>query len=174
MQTLNMQWKVVVTGPESTGKTFLAQSLAHHFDCPCVPEFARPYLQALIRPYSHADLKDIASGQQAWINWYAKANQKGMLICDTDWSVIHVWELFVFGKIKYSLLPPPWDRTYYLLCAPDIPWEPDPLREHPQAREALFEHYHHLLQQMNLPFTIISGDFQSRFENSKRIIDQLL
>jgi nicotinamide riboside kinase len=52
-------------------------------------------------------------------------------------------------------------RTYdlILLCAPDLPWQEDPLREHPELkmREAFFAKYLQLTKQSGFPFKIIAG-----------------
>ena len=37
--------RILILGPESTGKSTLASDLAVHFDEPWVPEFAREYLR---------------------------------------------------------------------------------------------------------------------------------
>lgn len=55
--------KVVVIGPESTGKSTLSEQLANHYQTVWVPEFARGYLETLGRAYNQDDLLRIAEGQ---------------------------------------------------------------------------------------------------------------
>ena len=60
--------KIVVLGPESTGKSFLCEQLATHYKSQWVEEYAREYLQALNRPYDFGDLKIIAQKESERIN----------------------------------------------------------------------------------------------------------
>lgn len=157
----NETFRVVLTGPESTGKTTMSASLSADLGLPVVPEFARTFLSGLKRPYTHRDLLSIYRGQCAWEQWYGK--QSPVLLCDTDWTVLYIWE-----RIGFEQAPPLIPRvksehpTVYLLCSPDIPWEPDPLREHPKSRAALFERYHDLLTCLNADFIILGGDHEKR------------
>ena len=160
-------FKIAVTGPESTGKTSLAQALAQALQTQWVPEFARYYLGGLQRPYERADLARIGAGQRAWEDWYARAGDP-ILLCDTDWTVLQVWEHYRFG------VPPAgawsWEEGYgpgrladlYLLCSPDMPWQPDPLREHPEEREVLFGWYEQLLSQHQANVLVLRGTAPER------------
>jgi nicotinamide riboside kinase len=175
-------FRIVFTGPESSGKTTLAKALAGALQSVWIPEFARFYVAALHRPYQYEDLAIIACGQYAWENWYAQRAEK-FLICDTDWTVIHVWEQFGFQE-RYSAdrtaelqnlfkVFDPQIKTYYFLCAPDFAWEHDPLREHPQARDALFNLYQKLLDDIQADYHILRGSFSERLENTMQIIQSL-
>lgn len=55
--------KIVVLGPESTGKSFLCEQLATHYQSEWVPEFARDYLKKKGADYQYEDLYEIAMGQ---------------------------------------------------------------------------------------------------------------
>ena len=151
--------KVLVTGPESTGKSTLARTLAWVLDGYYVAEQARPYLHALQRHYGAHDLPLILQRQLA-------AERQGLdsgasyVICDTGPEVIDIW-----SRVKYGVPCPGakevgavYDVT--LLCAPDLPWRRDTLREHPEpaARQELFQLY-----RSRLPYaTIISGSDRIR------------
>lgn len=150
-----MTRRVVITGPESSGKSTLAQALARQLSTVVVPEFARTYLQYLHRPYTIDDLAVIHRGQLSWEAWYAQRAQK-WLICDTDWTVMQIWKEHFAPQSNLYFERQPWHHAF--LCRPDIPWEPDPLREHPHQREALFDEYLQLLESTGWPFTVISGD----------------
>jgi len=150
---------VFITGPESSGKSSLAAALGQALSCPWVPEHARTYLADLSRPYQQADIPLL--GRQQWSIQRAEraATSAPFLICDTGFLVLKVWMEYRYQQVD------PWIEEQfvqtaahrYLLCKPDIPWEPDPLREHPQQREALFALYQETLEAYAKPYTIISG-----------------
>ena len=82
--------KVVIIGPECTGKTDLSKFLADHFKTVWVQEYARSYVNKLIRPYEQSDLTKIAHGQARMEDeWIREANR--VLICDTNALVVKVW-----------------------------------------------------------------------------------
>lgn len=181
--------KIVITGPESSGKTTLAQDLAARLNARWVPEFARSYLAHLGRPYEHNDLKAIRLGQAAWEKWYEhlsmqewekseenRKNAQPLLICDTDWTVLHIWEQYKYDPtLSYPTLPATSSlHAFYLLCAPDIPWQPDPLREHPEERETLFDLYQNLLMRINTPYAIVRGNPTQRLQTALAAIREVL
>ncbi len=163
--------KIVLTGPESSGKSVIAQALARHFKTNWAPEFARYYLEYLARAYTRADLAAIAKGQQAWESWHARQNC-AVYFCDTDWTVLQIWEHFRFGKpengnwvwAKGYLHPKPAD--WYFLCAPDFPWQADPLRENSGQREILFDWYENLLKKTGAAYTVLRGPHNQRLEQA--------
>lgn len=165
--------KIAITGPESTGKSTLADDLAKHFKVQWAREFARDYLQQRSGNYSMKDLDVIAKGQQKNID--ALSNQN-ILITDTEMTVIKIWSEFKFGECS-SIINNLWKEQLfdlYLLCAPDIPYEPDPLREHEEFREELFEIYHNVLSNMKVNFVVISGDQQMRLNQAIATVEKLL
>lgn len=166
--------KVSIVGPESTGKSTLAQALASHFETQVVLEYARGFLENLGRPYQESDLIDIAKGQlateQAIIPF---ANQ--LLFCDTNLLVIKIWSQVKYNRVDPEIMELMNLESYdlHLLLAPDIPWEDDPLREHPEFRNELFEIYHQELLASGVPFHIISG--KNRLEKAvSRCADLLM
>ena len=183
-------FKIVLTGPESSGKTTLAAALATALDTVYVPEFARIYLENLGRPYIRDDLSLIAAGQLELEQHYAPLARR-YLVCDTDWTVIQVWDYyrFRFSGLEYTGLgvegwtqiglggipdfapvPLPDSGVFYFLCAPDFPWQPDPLREHPEERHILFGLYERLLQNLDLPYVVLRGTEANRLEQATAII----
>jgi NadR type nicotinamide-nucleotide adenylyltransferase len=167
--------KVLITGPESSGKTQLTQTLARRFHCPWVPEFARTYLNALEEDYQEEDLLKILNGQLRLQQQYQPTP---LLFCDTGPEVIYLWSKVKFGQIdpfieaslrKYSY-------TLTLLCAPDLHWEPDPLREAPRQadREHYFREYQQILEQLNRPYLVISGQGEQRSVAAISAVQQLL
>ena len=172
--------KVVLFGPESTGKTTLARLLAEHYETVWVPEFARDYLQEkfnrtqIICEYS--DLLPIAKGQMRLENELAmEANR--VLICDTD-----LLETLVYSRQYYEGRVDPLLRknaelnTYdlYLLTDIDVPWEPDDLRDRPHQREEMFRAFEQALIDYDREFIHLSGSQDQRMETAIDHIDRLL
>lgn len=173
--------KIVVTGPESSGKTAIAETLADLLGTTWSPEFARYYVAHLGRPYGRNDLEMIGLGQKVWEEWYARKIVNSFpqkpLICDTDWTVLQIWEEYRFHPENNF----EWAKGYgvpeiadlYLLCAPDFPWQPDPLREHPEERDTLFIMYENLLRERRAHFIILSGEHNSRIQTALTAIREL-
>lgn len=164
--------RVVVTGPESTGKTELCIQLARHFGTCFVPELAREYVEKLNRPYTYNDVEQIARQQIARADQLAPKAKK-LLFYDTFLIITKVWFDVVYKK------HPAWlEKTiennrvdFYLLCNTDLKWIPDPVRENGgEAREKLFDIYKNELETRNLPYAIISGHGETRFLNALHVI----
>ncbi len=166
--------KIVILGPESTGKSTLARQLAEHFNTEWVPEYARQYIDDLNRPYEEADLLEIAKGQIQLEDVKAQST-KGFLFCDTNLIVIKIWSDFKYGWTDPWIMESLKTRKYdhYLLMDIDLPWEPDPQREHPQQRRELFDLYKDYLESNQLPYEVVSGLKSDRFESALRIIGRL-
>jgi nicotinamide riboside kinase len=155
---------VCITGTECTGKSTLARTLAERLDAELVTEVARDYLAGRTG-YDRHDVLAIARAQVA-AEQAALANADGWVVADTDLSVIHVWWEEKYGPLDPWLAEalaarPP---RRYLLTRPDIPWEPDPLRESPHDRERLHRRYLEVLAAAPFPFAEIGGLGEARLE----------
>jgi NadR type nicotinamide-nucleotide adenylyltransferase len=152
--------RISLTGPESAGKSSLAAQLAAHYGNTFVPEYARAYLEENGSAYTLADLEAIARGQLAAED-AAAAQATGWLFCDTDLLVIKIWAENAFGTcpawVLAELARPRYALT--LLLAPDLPWAPDPLREHPDPAQRwhFYELYKAELVSRNWPFAEVKG-----------------
>ena len=155
--------KVAIVGPESCGKTTLAEAMASHFRAMVVPEFSRAFLEKRGSEYSEKDLLSIAQGQIASEELAAR-DLPALLICDTDLITVRIWSEEKYGRCHPWILQHSERRHYdlWLLCKPDLPWEPDPLRENPDDRDRLFERYEELLEQLGKPYAVISGTGELR------------
>ena len=159
--------KIVVIGPESTGKSTLTQQLAQHFECPSVQEYAREYIDRLERPYVQDDLLAIARGQLVLEDKLSQTNS-AYLFCDTDLRVINIWSIIKYGQTDPWITNQIQQRTYhgYLLMNVDLPWKNDPQREHEHRLEELFDMYHKDLSHSGVPYSIISGQGKERFQSA--------
>ena len=162
---------VVVTGPESCGKTTLAKQLADRLEAPLVNEAARDYLQNK-DSYQKSDLLKIAKLQSAMEQEKA-ALSADKLVCDTDLLVILIWSEVKYGRCD------PWIREtfencfneksltrHYILCAPNIPWQKDRLRENPHNRDELFDMYLKKLTDYKLNYSVVSGGRHERLQQT--------
>lgn len=166
--------RVAIVGPECTGKTDLARFLASHYQTAWVPEFARTYLETLARPYIKSDLTTIAAGQVQSESLLAEqANH--FLFCDTNLVVIKIWSEFKYGSCDPAILTFMQQQKYdlHLLTDVDLPWEDDPLREHPHKRQELFNLYEAELKNAKTKFTIIRGDYASRRVAAIRAVEKM-
>jgi len=165
---------ICVTGPESTGKTTLANSLSRHFRGELVPEYAREYLEGLDRKYRFEDLAIIARGQIE-LQLAAMETINTFVFLDTSLLTIKIWGLDKFGKYP-SFLDKQMEKEkidLYLLCQSDLPWQSDALREDEKRRDQIFESYQQHLETMDCCWVAISGTGDQRLQNAVREIDKL-
>ena len=172
-----MPKKIVIIGPESTGKSNICEELARHYKTVWVKEYARAYLLGNGKEYTYNDLSKIAEGQMANEDEVSSAlSENELLFIDTDLQVMKVWSEFVFNNCDLKILNEIVRRKYdlYLLMNTDLPWEKDELREYPQPeiREQLFHHYLDTMVQQQIPFRIIVGTGDVRTQHAISIIDE--
>ncbi|MEN9599857.1 MAG: hypothetical protein RL596_2176 [Bacteroidota bacterium] len=183
--------KIVVIGPESTGKSTLCELLAQHYQTEWCSEFAREYLLTYGKQYDVNDLLTIAKGQIAleeeftqkvtrpWNAQHApwKTNSP-ILFIDTDMYVMKVWSEYVFGECAFFILDSIVKRKYdhYFLCDIDLPWVKDELREYPdeKPRQELFHIYKDMLINQHVPWTLISGDYEQRLATAIQVMDNIV
>lgn len=195
--------KVVIIGPESTGKSSLCEHLAAHYNTIWCPEFAREYLTTNGKKYDFEDLEIIAKGQLALEDEYmeklksasGKTSEKiiginpksivqlpipnsQILFIDTNMYVMKVWSEYVFGKCHLFILDQIVQRKYdlYLLCNIDLPWTADELREYPddKPRQELYNMYQDILINQQVPWVKISGNYEERLKEARLAVDKVL
>lgn len=181
--------KIVIIGPESTGKSTLCEQLAQHYETRWCPEYARAWLLQNGTSYTFENLLTIAEGQLSLEDEYTEkleheslplleSGGKIPLFIDTDMYVMKVWCEYVFGKCHRFVLDNILKRKYdlYLLCNIDLPWAKDELREYPNldTRKTLFRMYKDLLVNQSTPWALIQGNGNERLESAIRAIDQVL
>lgn len=168
--------RIAITGPESTGKSWLTAQLAAFYQAPFVPEYSREYLESLGRPYEYEDILAIAQGQLNAEESMAKNSDALWLFSDTDLLVTYIWCQVKYGKVHPWIVEKLSSHSYhhYLLCDIDLPWQPDPLREHPHRRNEIFSLYIKALKQHGFPFTIIRGEGETRLFNAVTAVNESL
>ncbi|MDO6595536.1 ATP-binding protein [Oceanihabitans sp. 2_MG-2023] len=172
--------KVVLFGPESTGKTTLSRQLARYYNSVWTPEYAREYLQDKWnnerKTCEPKDLLPIAIGQIKLENALAKKTDS-VLICDTD-----LLETKVYSETYYSGICDPILEKYalenkydlYFLTYIDTPWEADDLRDKPEERLSMFNAFQETLIKYNRPYVLLKGDKKTRLDMAVKHIDELL
>jgi NadR type nicotinamide-nucleotide adenylyltransferase len=178
--------KIVVIGPESTGKSTLCEQLANHYKTDWVKEYAREYLLANGTDYTFNDLLVIAKGQLdaedkcSMLNAQRSTlnNKPSTIFIDTDMYVMKVWCEFVFEKCHNFILNQIVERKYdlYLFCNVDLPWVKDELREYPdlESREKLYHIYKDALINQNVPWIDISGNYEERLKRAINAVDKII
>lgn len=171
--------KIVVIGPESTGKSSLCQQLSDYYKTSWVKEYAREYLWKNGKDYTIVDLDDIAKGQIEHEDLIVDqlSPDKKMIFIDTDMYVMKVWSEFVFNACNHLILNQIVSRQYdlYLLCTPDIAWVSDELREYPDVhtREKLFHYYKDAMIHQHTPWVTIHGNYEERLQQAIDAVDSL-
>ncbi len=164
--------RIAITGPESTGKSWLCKELALHYNTACVPEYAREYIEGLQRDYSQDDILQIARGQLDRENRMAdqveRMQNRPLLFCDTELIVTKIWSLHKYKNCHPWILENIKSNNYdlFLLCDVDLPWEPDPQREHPRLRTFFLDWYQRELEHYGFPFYLVSGKWNDRLQNA--------
>ena len=172
--------KIVLFGPESTGKTTLSRQLARHYNTVWAPEYAREYLQKKWnnerKTCTKEDLIPIAIGQMKLENKLAKKADK-VLICDTDLLETKVYsEEYYGGFVAPELDKAANENKYdlYLLTYIDTPWEEDDLRDRPELRLEMFNAFEQALKNHNKNYILLKGDKEKRFTKAVNAIDKLI
>ena len=166
---------IIVTGPESSGKTTLTLQLAHKLNAPWNAEVARTFLEAINRPYTQDDILTIATLQLFNLNT-AKKQGAPIHIFDTSFLVLKIWLQEKYNT-TITLIEEQLQQSsndLYVLCKPDIPWEPDPLRENEHDRDRLFAIYEKELKEMEKRYIVVGGDPDERVEMVLKYFNDLV
>jgi nicotinamide riboside kinase len=178
--------RIAIYGPESTGKTRLAESLAAHFGAPLVAEYARERWdqQGVL---TLEDMLPVAREQ--WRREDAAAmeachiiddKRSSFIICDTEALTTMLWSDLLYGTCPEELRREAERRcrnyALYLLLDIDVPFAPDPQRCFPDEsdREKCLRVWRGALEHRHLPFELISGDWAARERRAIALVTALL
>jgi len=168
--------RIVLTGPECTGKSTLAQQLASHFATVYVPEYAREYIANLCRPYNYDDVMHIAEVQRKQAHEIVNPVNR-IVFFDTYLVITKVWFKVVFGRCPEWITEELSRKTIdlYLLCDTSIPWTTDPVRENGgEMREKLYLMYKNELEQLGCSYKIITDTGQQRLNLAIHAVNEFL
>jgi len=175
MATFVASTRIVLTGPECSGKTTLAAVLAARFDAPWVPEAARRYVETAPGELSERTVEPIARLSMRLEDDAGRADPP-LLFRDTDLVSTVVYARHYYGHC------PPWIEQeararradLYLLCRPDLPWTPDGVRDRPLQRDELFAEFARALGSIDARVVEIAGDGPARTRRAERAVEALL
>ena len=170
--------KIAIIGPESTGKSELARALSAYFQSPYVSEYAREFVENLDRKYNFSDVCDIARKQIEQELFYEKKSDENaeFVFFDTELIITKVWFEHCFGQVP-GFLTERLERRFfdfYLLCAPDLVWQADTVRENGNKRDFFFDWYKREIEFLEKPYAIITGKNEARLQNAIDAINHFL
>jgi nicotinamide riboside kinase len=172
--------RVVLIGPEATGKTTLARELAEEYDVPWTPEAARLFAESWPEPLSLATVDPIARLsmrlEDEAVAAMAPGHVPALLIRDTDLVSTVVYSRHYYGTVAAWIAEEARARRgdLYLLCRPDLPWLPDGVRDRPMHRERLYEAFRQELVGLDARIVEVSGSGEARRAMARRAVERLL
>ncbi|PTX60006.1 NadR type nicotinamide-nucleotide adenylyltransferase [Kordia periserrulae] len=171
------RFKIVIVGPESSGKTTLAKQLAAHYKAAFVPEFARIYAEEKQQKgeiLTENDVMPIAKGQ---LRLECEASGSAMMICDTNILSTLTYARIYYPTFKSKTLEKYVEKStanFYFLTYIDTPWIADSIRDLPYKRETSFLEFQQTLKTYNQPYVLLKGDAETRFQKAVATINKLL
>jgi NadR type nicotinamide-nucleotide adenylyltransferase len=171
---------VVLIGPESTGKTWLAGELAARYGAPWSPEHARAYVERHGEALTYADVDPIGRGQRKGEDEAiarARAADAPLVVLDTDLVSTMVYSRHYYGDCPAWIEEGAAGRLgdLYLLHHVDVPWTADGhQREQPERREELFALFRGTLLALGARVAEVSGPWEERLRRATEAVDALL
>lgn len=169
--------KIAVIGPESTGKTALTQQLSEKYRAPWIPEYARGYVENLQQAYTYEDVCAIAQHQLEVENTLSlRFPEASFVFFDTELIITKVWFEYCYNNVPafVSEHMKQHSMDFYLLCFPDLAWEPDAVREHGTDRDFFFEWYRREIEQTGKPYVIVNGTGPDRLHNATAAVESYI
>ncbi len=173
--------RVLIFGPESTGKTTLVAQLAARFGTSWVAEWAREMIAGRDNVVEESDIAAIVQGQMQREEEAALRCNR-VLFCDTDVATTTVYARHFYGRCEAWVQRLADERIHrydlVLFCETDIPWQHDPQRDARHARPEFRRYFRDLfeaeLKSRRLKYEIVSGSGEQRMHNAARFVDSML
>ena len=164
--------RIVVTGSECTGKSTLARQLAAWLKVPSLTEASRAVAEAMARPLTADDVGTIASRHMAQEDALVHRARPALVVLDTDLVSTVVYARHYYGACAAWITEEASARRadLYLLCAPDLPWEADGVRDRPTARTELHAAFGAQLQAMGARVLPVDGRGPLRLQRATAAI----
>lgn len=171
----HMNKRIVIAGPESTGKSAITAHLAEKLDLPMAREYARIHLEKHGPSYDFDLLLEMSRLHRQYQTEQVPAAEP-LGLFDTDLINYKIWCEVVYGKCHPEIVASMESETshVYLLCAPDLKWKFDPLRESRDKRDELFDLHRNEIKRLNRPCIIIRGTGPARFAAAEKAALQLI
>ncbi|MBM0138046.1 AAA family ATPase [Pseudomonas cannabina] len=169
---------LVLTGPESSGKSWLSAEIQRRFGGVMVGEYVREFIDRQGRDTRYSDIPAIAQGQLAWED-AARASAPQLLILDTHLLSNMLWSRTLFGDcpawIEQQLLGRSYD-LHLLLSPQGVDWISDGQRCQPALgeRQAFFDASRAWLDSHQQAYQVLDGDWQQRREQAMAAVSNLL
>jgi HTH-type transcriptional regulator, transcriptional repressor of NAD biosynthesis genes len=165
--------KICLYGPESTGKTFLAEKLGRIYSTEIVPEVAKEFITS--NKFSADDIIRAGMEQLARVKILERTARR-ILICDTDVITTQIYSRHYLGIVPEILYQLETEVQYdqYFLFDVDVPWVADGLRDLGQQRHEMYNLFRNELENRRIPFITVSGDFDQREATIRKEIDRML
>lgn len=170
--------KIAIVGPESTGKSTLTRKLSSYFNTNFLPEYGR-FVSEQKPELEIDDFHKISMGRQQLENWLVESSNK-LIICDTEDITTYTYskmycpndykkyEDYFVDKIDSH------DYDLYILLSPDCDAIQDDTRRFLHNREGHFNDIKSNLDRFCKIYFTIGGNWKSRYEDSKRLIKELI
>lgn len=162
--------KVIINGPECSGKTTLCEYLVKKLDAGYIQEYPRIYLEMTDGKYDQEDLLIMAHDIDDLID---ELDEDRLWIIDTNNVNIKIWYQHKYGALPQELIELDNDEdAIHFLCKPDIPWEEDPLRENPENRDQIYDMYRKYMYEAEIKYHVVDGE--NRGEDVLKVLNEIL
>jgi len=166
--------RIVLTGAESSGKSTLTEYLAAKFELPYALEYAREHFKIHGSAYDLKILVEMSRWHRQFQQQHVSRHEP-LGLFDTDLINYKIWSEEVFGCCPQEIIDGIAQESdhVYLLCEPDVPWEPDPFRENPCDRGFLFERHRDEIIRLGRTYEIVRGLGSARRSRAERALCRL-
>lgn len=169
--------RIVLTGPESSGKTTLARTLAWELGAPWTPDAARVFAESHDAPLSATTVEPIAQLCMSLEDDVCRI-APALIVRDTDLVSTVVYARHYYGDCPEWIVQEARVRRgdLYLLCFPDLPWEEDGVRDRPHDRAQMFEAFADTITELVADparVHVIRGAGDVRLNEARRVVKQM-